>query len=181
MAASDSHPPSQPDQQDLVPWLDAPAVEDRLIEEIKRAERQGTALSALLVVIDNLQEMALEHGGELREQTLNYIAGALAPELRGFDRVGRPSERELLVLLPGADGPRGEIVARRVLDRVSTIKIEAEGSRRTLRFSVGMATWRGNDTSEELLARTRAAARGEDDEEYSAITTSPPPVGRERE
>ena len=179
MAASDPHPPSQPAPQSPEQTLSAQALERRLIEEIKRAERHGTPLSALLVVIDNLGEMAREHGSELREQTLSYIAAAVEPELRGFDRVGRPSDRELLIVLPGADGPRGEMVARRVLDRVSTIKIEAEGTRRVLRCSVGLADWRGEDGPEDLLNRTRLAARGESAEEYSAVTASPPPVGRE--
>ncbi len=54
----------------------------RLAEEINRAERHGTALSCLLVVIENLEEMAREHGAELREQTLAYIAERARRELR---------------------------------------------------------------------------------------------------
>ena len=90
----------------------APAeLDERLQEEIGRAERHGTQLACLLVVVDNLDEMAGEGHrsegvvGELREQTMAYIAGALRRELRRFDRVGLPSERELLIVLPGADGP----------------------------------------------------------------------------
>src|SRR5580698_9490000 len=116
MAANDSHTLSQPTQGG-VEWLAPPALSERLAEEISRAERHGTHLSCLLVIIENLDEMAREHGGELREQTLGYVAGALRRELRRFDRIGRPSDRELLIVLPGADGPRGEMVARRVLDR----------------------------------------------------------------
>ena len=82
-------------------------------------------------------------------------------ELRRFDRVGRPSDTELLVLLPGADGPRGEIVARRVIDRLRAIKIEAGGLRRPLRVSVGLAAWHEDLSGTQLLAQTRAAARRE--------------------
>ena len=84
---------------------------------------------------------------------------ALRRELRRFDRVGRPSEGELAVLLPGADGPRGEIVARRALARLRAIKVEADGERRPLRVSVGLAAWREDVGGEELMAQTRAAAR----------------------
>src|SRR5262249_42145129 len=127
-------------------------------EEIGRAERHGTSLSCLLVVVDNLDEMAGEHGGELREQTMAYIAGALRRETRRFDRVGLPSERELLIVLPGADGPRGEMVARRVPDRLGEIKVDARGRREPLRISVGLAAWRANVTPALLLERARAAA-----------------------
>jgi len=139
-------------------YLAEPALSARLDEEIHRAERHGTELSCLLLVIENLEELAREHGSELPEQTLSYVGGALQRELRDFDRIGRPSARELLIVLPGADGPRGEIVARRVLDRLRAIKVEAQGTRRPLRVSMGLASWRKDSSAVELLARTRAAA-----------------------
>ncbi|HEY7836673.1 MAG TPA: diguanylate cyclase [Solirubrobacteraceae bacterium] len=139
-------------------WPGPAELDERLQEEIGRAERHGTQLACLLVVVDNLDEMAGEHGGELREQTMAYIAGALHRELRRFDRVGLPSERELLIVLPGADGPRGEMVARRVLDRLRAIKVEARGQRVPLRISVGLAAWRANATPATMLSRARAAA-----------------------
>ncbi len=66
-------------------WPGAAELDERLLEEIGRAERHGTQLSCLLVVVDNLEEMAGEGHraegvvGELREQTMAYIAGALRP------------------------------------------------------------------------------------------------------
>ncbi len=141
--------------------LSASALEDRLEEEINRAGRHGTPLSCLLVAIDDLAELASRHGRELPEQALAYAGPALLRELRRFDRVGRPSDTELLVVLPGADGPRGEIVARRVLDRLRAIKIETDGVRRSLRVSVGLAAWHEDLDGEQLLAHTRAAARRE--------------------
>src|SRR6202453_1257605 len=123
----------------VIVCLSAAALTERMEEEINRAGRHGTPLSCLLVVIENLDELTRAHGSELSEQTLVYVSEALRHELRRFDRVGRPSEGELAVLLPGADGPRGEIVARRALKRLRAIKIEAGGQRRPLRVSVGLA------------------------------------------
>jgi two-component system, cell cycle response regulator len=188
MAASDPHPRSNPHASGQLVCLGAGALTVRIAEEINRAGRHGTPLSCLLVVIDNLSELAREHGQELTEQTFAYVASALAPELRGFDRVGRPSDGELLLLLPGADGPRGEMVARRVLDRLRTIKVEAEGMRRALRFSVGLAAWHRDVSGEDLVAQARAATRREQAEdtapELGAPTTldisSPPAFGRHR-
>jgi diguanylate cyclase (GGDEF)-like protein len=142
----------------LFEWPGAAELEERLSEEIGRSERHGTPLSCLLVVVDNLAEMINEHGQELREQTLAYVAAALRRELRRFDRVGMPTEGEVLIVLPGADGPRGEVVARRVLDRLRAIKVETKGERRALRISVGLSTWRAETTPAGLLGRARAAA-----------------------
>jgi diguanylate cyclase (GGDEF)-like protein len=138
--------------------LSAEALAERFEEEINRAGRHGTSLSCLLVVIENLDELAKAHGSELSEQTLAYVGEALRHELRRFDRVGRPGDGEFAVLLPGADGPRGEIVARRALERLRAIKVEADGERRPLRVSVGLAAWQADIDAEGLLAQTRAAA-----------------------
>jgi GGDEF domain-containing protein len=169
MAASDPNPRSDRLQPDVADCLAPAAMSERLQEEISRAERHGTGLSCLLVVIDNLDRMAREHGGELREQAIDYVAGALRRELRRFDRVGRVGRigrdgdeeqdpgRDLLIVLPGADGPRGEIVARRALERLRTIKIEAGGTRQPLEISVGLAAWRGDASADAMVGHARAA------------------------
>lgn len=159
MAASDPNSRSRSLQGEGGAVLSAPALAERLDEEVRRAERHGTQLSCVLLVIDNLEEMAREHGGDLHERTLEYIGSALRRELRRFDRIGRPGGDELLIVLPGADGPRGEMVARRVLDRLRTIKVEADGLRRPLRISLGLAAWRGDTGPDDLLSRAREATR----------------------
>jgi diguanylate cyclase (GGDEF)-like protein len=160
--------------------LSAQELTERLHEEINRAGRHGTALACLLVTIGNLEELAREHGSELAERTLDYVTAVLRAQMREFDRIGRPGGGELLLLLPGADGPRGEIVARRVLERLQTIKIEADGKRRPLRISVGLAAWREGVSGDELVSQSRAAAQRASgtDPRAGIISTSPPALGR---
>jgi diguanylate cyclase (GGDEF)-like protein len=165
MAASDTHPHSDRPRPSALDCLQPAALRERLEEEISRAERHGTQLSCLLVVIENLDEMTREHGSELREQTLEYVAQALRRELRRFDRVGRGGQSQegadgdLLIILPGADGPRAEIVARRALARLRTIKVEARGARWPLHVSVGLAAWREDLSAQTLLSQARTALR----------------------
>jgi diguanylate cyclase (GGDEF)-like protein len=142
---------------DSIEYLYAPALAERVREEVNRAGRHGTALSCLLLDIEDLREIERVHGAELAQRALAYAGLVLRRELRGFDRVGRPSACELLVVLPGADGPRGEIVARRVLARLRAVKLEVRGERRALRVAVGLATWRAEMSAEGLLAQARAA------------------------
>jgi diguanylate cyclase (GGDEF)-like protein len=178
MAASDPNLRSDSLPAEGPGLLSPSALGERLDEEIGRAERHGTQLSCLLLVIDDLEEMSREHGTDLPEQTLAYVGGALRRELRRFDRVGRPSRDELVIVLPGADGPRGEMVARRVLDRMRTIKLEADGTRRPLRVSVGLAAWRSDSTKGDLLARARAATRVRNGENGANGVHSPEPPAR---
>jgi diguanylate cyclase (GGDEF)-like protein len=174
MAASDPYPHSSRLPPGAADCFTPAALRERLEEEISRAERHGTQLSCLLVVIENLEEMAREHGSELREQTLDYIAEALRRELRRFDRIGRggqnlmASDDDLLIILPGADGPRAEIVGRRALERLRTIKVEARGTRWPLHVSVGLAAWRDDVSAQSLLAEVRAAVRSVNGDDRAA-------------
>jgi GGDEF domain-containing protein len=109
--------------------------------------------------LDEIDRLATTHGDTMPAQALAYLADAVGRQLRCFDRVGHASEGELLVLLPGADEQRGEIVARRTLSRLHSIKIEAEGHRRPLRVSMGISAWRDGLTGAQLLSHTRLAAQ----------------------
>jgi GGDEF domain-containing protein len=184
MAASDPHPRSDRLEPCVAECLTPAALRARVEEEIGRAERHGTGLSCLLVAIENLDALAHEHGAELREQTLEYVAGTLARELRRFDRVGRPwrgandGDSDLVIVLPGADSPRAEIVARRSLERLRTIKIEADGARQPLEILVGLAAWRQELSAESLLAHARAALRSVNgDHGYLTPHGAPMPPG----
>ncbi len=164
MAASDSPPSHNPTrtQRARRDCLSAAELTARLEEEVDRAERHHTALSCLLVSLDDVEQLAHVHGEDLPAKALAYFGAALGLELRRFDRVGHAAEGELLVLLPGADERRGEIVARRALGRLHAIKIDVDGQRRPFRVSMGLAAWREGLTSEQLLSLTRLAAQRQD-------------------
>jgi diguanylate cyclase (GGDEF)-like protein len=134
----------------------------RLDEEVSRAGRHRTALSCLLVSLLEVEQLASAHGQDLPAQALDYLGAALGRQLRRFDRVGSLPDGELLVLLPGADERRGEIVARRALGRLHSVKIEVKGQRQPLRISVGVAAWREGLSADQLLAQTRLAAQRPD-------------------
>jgi diguanylate cyclase (GGDEF)-like protein len=140
-----------------IEYLSQDALRARLEEEVNRAARHGMALSCLQLDIEDLPALRHAHGEDLGEQVLAYTELALRRELRRFDRVGRPSEGELLVVLPGADSPRAEVVARRVLQRLRSIKLECSGERRSLRVAVGLASWRAGMSAGALLGDVRAA------------------------
>lgn len=183
MAADDTRDPIHP--RVARDPLSRTEIAARLEEEVSRASRHHTPLSCLLVSLDEIDELATTHGDTMPAQALAYLADAVGRQLRCFDRVGHASEGELLVLLPGADEERGEIVARRTLSRLHSIKIEAEGHRRPLRVSMGISAWREGLTGEQLLSHTRLAAQrhnhlqrraeGSTESSFSSATEMRPP------
>jgi two-component system, sensor histidine kinase LadS len=158
MEASDTGSGSDPASEGQGGHSWAHLLREYLSQEIDRARRDGTSLSCLLLRLEDLEELRSRYGSELPDQALDYVEGTLRRELRRSDGVGRAGYGELLVVLPGADGPQAEIVARRVLDRLHTVKVEAEGVRHPLRISASLAVWRTGLSSEDLLAETRTAA-----------------------
>lgn len=133
-------------------------LEQRLREEVSRAERQGTALSCLHVSLREPAGAAREHGAQLPEQALDYISQTLGRQLRRFDRIGRLPQGQLLILLPGADDRSGEIVARRTLGRLRAVKLEHGGARRPIGVQIGLAAWHEGISAEQLVEQSRLAA-----------------------
>jgi GGDEF domain-containing protein len=170
MAASDTQIPDPPSSRGPVP---ADVLVERVEEEIARAERQHTRLSCLLVGVEDLKAIEQTHGKLLSQQAVAYMGLVLRRELRRYDRVGPTSEHDYLVVLPGVDSARGEIVARRALERLRAIKVEEHDGCRTLGVIAGIATWREGQTAQELLAQAKTAAGRRTAEQSSASSSLP--------
>lgn len=143
------------------PFLSRDALLTRLEEEISRAGRHQSALCCLLVQLEDIKSIERIHGVTISRELLSHVSGILRAEFRRFDRVGEAGEGEFLALLPGADGLRSEMVARRVLNRLRAIKIEVDDRRQPMRISVSLAVWHSGLTAEGLIARARSAATHE--------------------
>jgi diguanylate cyclase (GGDEF)-like protein len=138
--------------------LGAQELHERLEEEVSRAVRHGTPLCCLLLRLRDFDQIAQRHGQELADHALLHAGSTLLSELRRFDRIGRPRQDELLVLLPGAASAQGESVARRALSRLRSIKIEVQSIRKPLSVSIGIAAWRAPWSAEQLIRQARIAA-----------------------
>jgi diguanylate cyclase (GGDEF)-like protein len=131
----------------------------RLREEVARAARNGTALATLAIVIENLDDVVHDGDGSLRDRTTAYLADTLASELRAYDRVGQWPGGALVVILPGADAIEAERVARRLLARIRSVKLEIGGERHPLTVTIGFANFAAEATGDDLLLRALSAAR----------------------
>src|ERR1700730_18024642 len=153
MAASDTQISDAWSSSGHIP---ADVLVERVEEEIARAERQHTMLSCLLVCVEDLRAIELTHGKLLAQQVLAYMGLVLRRELRRYDRVGPTNEHDYLVVLPGVDSARGEIVARRALERLRAIKVQERDGCRAVGVIAGIATWREGRAAQQLLAQAKA-------------------------
>jgi GGDEF domain-containing protein len=151
---------------------------ERIEEEIARAERSHAPLSCLLVGVQDPDAIERAYGKSLATQAIAYLGLTLRSEIRRYDRVGPANAHDHLVVLPGADDTRGEIVARRALTRLRAIKIETQDERETLSLTVGIATWREGLNAHELIARAwTAAGRRTLEQSLASLSLPSGPIG----
>ena len=114
---------------------------------IERARRDQVALAVALLDLDHFKRFNDEYGHQAGDRLLKTATAAWAAELRAVDQLARYGGEEFIVLLPGATAE----LATGVLERLRGATPAGQT------FSAGVATWDGNETSEELIARADRA------------------------
>jgi diguanylate cyclase (GGDEF)-like protein len=125
------------------------AMRRRLDEEIGRATRAGSPLSALLIDLDNFKLVNDRHGHQAGDAMLREVVQALVGEFRAFDRVARYGGDEFVVILPNADLRSAAAAASRALERL--LAISAIDGDPGISASIGVAQWHAPMTTDDLL------------------------------
>ena len=143
---------------------------DRLSQAMARLERDGIALSVLLVDIDRFRTVNDTRGAEVGDQVLLEVAARLLAAVRLGDTVGRISSDQYMVMCVATSGELdAAAVGRRILRSLSTPITVPDGDDLHITASVGVvvvdepglspAVIIGN--AESALARASAKGRGQ--------------------
>lgn len=127
-------------------YLDA-----RLHQEIERARRASTSLTLLLLDIDDFKTINDTMGHPIGDKILHGVGNVLRSSVRVFDVCARLGGDEFAIVLPGSDHERAAASAERIRERVAAQSAFAPVERVTV--SIGVATFRSGDTSEDLIRR----------------------------
>src|SRR4029077_10973293 len=112
--------------------------EERLAEEISRAQRHGRPLTILTLDLNGLKQVNDEFGHGAGDELIKCFAERLNKAIRGSDLAVRLGGDEFLVLLPEC---RPEEV-RHVLSRLCGLKVECNERLVDVSFSAGWTTFR---------------------------------------
>ena len=127
----------------------------QLHEEVGRAARAGSPLSALLIDLDNFKLVNDRHGHQAGDALLREVGQTLVREFRAFDRVARYGGDEFVVILPNAELEPAAAAAQRALERL--LQIPSFDATPGASASIGVAQWQPPMTVDELLEACDAA------------------------
>lgn len=120
--------------------------DERLVEEVARAQRDGSSLSLAVIDLDRFKAYNDSRGHQRGDDLLRTAASAWHASLRATDVVARIGGEEFGVLLPCCD----EAGARRVLEQLRRLVPDGQTC------SVGVAVWAG-EPSDVLVRRADEA------------------------
>ena len=101
----------------------------RIREETSRAERYGGQFALVFLDIVGMREINAAFGHGMGDAAIEAVAGAVKGSFRGSDVAARFGDQTFAVLLPGADKPRGQIVANRIKRIAAGIPVTSDGAR----------------------------------------------------
>src|ERR1700723_52759 len=128
-------------------------LEQRLAQEISRAQRHGRPLTVLLMDLDGLKQINDRHGHAAGDTVLKGFADRLQRAIRGSDLAVRLGGDEFMALLPEC---RAEEV-RHVLARLEGLEFEFDDQKLRLQYSRGWTDYAPGETPQELLKRADGA------------------------
>ncbi len=134
-------------------------LQDRVRQETARAARTHSALSVLMVDLDDFKLVNDRHGHQAGDRVLRAIAGVLRASIRTSDVVARYGGDEFVVLMPDTDAAEAERVARRAARSVAELThLMADGSEVHVTCSVGLALYPRDGRNGKALLRAADAA-----------------------
>lgn len=129
---------------------------DTLVARCKSAEQ---TLSVIMVDVDHFKGYNDRHGHLCGDHALIGVANTIRSQLRANDDAARFGGEEFVILLPDTELADAKAIADRLREAVSR-KTMACGDGTplpALTVSIGVASWKGEATAEELLAEADAA------------------------
>ncbi len=119
---------------------------ERLPQELKRAQREAWQLSVALFTVEGLAGIREERGDAAADSLLHETAFAFSTKLRGTDVLVRYADGTFAAAFPGCSLGAGQQIATGLHGLVEDAPL-----------STGVACWDGAETADSLMARVISA------------------------
>jgi diguanylate cyclase (GGDEF)-like protein len=126
--------------------------QNRLIEEIGRAERYETDLTLMMIDLDLFKRVNDTYGHMTGDEVLIRIAAAIQEEVRSFDIPARFGGEEFAVILPETASDGALVVAERLRGKIGGLTFTSGGESFRVTISIGVAGYRhGTGITEDIF------------------------------
>lgn len=137
------------------------ALQERLEEEIARADRTGSLLAMLFIDLDDFKQVNDLYGHPTGNEVLRRVAEAIRSGIRSTDLAARFGGDEFVVLLVNAERHGVERVAAELKNRIAALTVSVPEGDVRITASIGIAYHAGSPTAalggQDLLAEADAA------------------------
>jgi two-component system, cell cycle response regulator len=117
------------------------ALMQKLEQEMDRAARYATRLTAMMIDVDNFKQINDTYGHLVGDKVLKQLANLLKREQRSVDVLARYGGEEFVVLLPETTVAESRNFAERILRRVAGYDFGESARPVRVTISVGMASY----------------------------------------
>jgi diguanylate cyclase (GGDEF)-like protein len=125
----------------LTGWHNRRYLQQRLREELSRAQRRGAPISCLMIDIDRFKSINDSYGHLAGDTALKEIAQRVEAQIRSMDTAARFGGDELAVLLPDARSADAATLAERIRAAIAAEPVVLSGEvKRSLTISIGVAS-----------------------------------------
>jgi diguanylate cyclase (GGDEF)-like protein len=134
--------------------------DQRLQEEVSRAQRQSLPLSCLFLDVDHFKRVNDQYGHQTGDCVLREVAWRIKGQLRSIDVLGRYGGEEFAVLLAQTDIDSALAIAERIRHSIAEQRFKGEGDETlAVTLSVGVAPLHGCNRAQnaEALAQQLVA------------------------
>jgi two-component system cell cycle response regulator len=125
----------------LTGWHNRRYLQQRMKEELARAQRRGGTIACLMIDIDRFKAVNDGYGHLAGDNALKEVAQRVDTQIRTMDTAARFGGDELAILLPDASAAEAATLAERIREVIAAVPFALTAEvERTLTVSVGVAS-----------------------------------------
>ncbi|MEW5721982.1 MAG: GGDEF domain-containing protein [Thermodesulfobacteriota bacterium] len=157
--------------------------DQRLAEEINRAERYGLDVALIMIDLDGFKNYNDVLGHQAGDEVLRKMGQVIRSSIRKSDLPFRYGGDEFAVLLPQCRVPDAVIIARKLIKAVAGLESGLEGGLEKVSVSCGVAGYTGGHedlvaVADKCLYQAKTAGRGKVVFKDAARPKAPDPDAR---
>ncbi|MFE2006947.1 diguanylate cyclase [Pseudomonas guariconensis] len=127
--------------------------QERLQNELERAQRDGLELAVIMLDIDHFKRINDQYGHAVGDHVLRSLCQRIGSRLRRTDVFCRLGGEEFMVLCPGSNAEQARSLALELWQGVRSVPVDGVGR---VTASFGVAGWRPGEGADALLLRADA-------------------------